>query len=130
MSIAIWLNGLGPKPALSTKFDKEIPQSSNDWHQQAESGKWHCTQYAGVPKSRGHDTPAKTTNHARHAKHSYVCNKYEIVEKGHENRAKKKNNRNMHTTGIRKNMLVLLWQSLLFQTTPAEIKKMIKVAYS
>ena len=36
---------------------------------------------------------------------------------------KKKKNRNVQTTGIQEIMLALLWQSLLFQTTPAEIKK-------
>ena len=91
--------------APSNKFAKEISQSSFGWYQQVESGKWHCTicrrDKIDGAYSRGHDTPAKTTDHARHAKHSFVCNKYEIVEKGHENRAKKKKNRNMQTTGIR-----------------------------
>ena len=50
--------------------------------------------YEGMPKSTMHIHVAmihqqKQPNHARHVKHSNVCNKYEIVGKGHENRAKK-----------------------------------------
>lgn len=83
MSIANWLTGLGPKPGCkrkadaqesdspSKKFVKEASQSSFDWYKQDESGKWHCAvcRLAKIDGaySRGHDTPAKTTNHARHA---------------------------------------------------------------
>ena len=75
--------------------------------------------------SRGHDTPAKTTNHA---KHSCVCNKYEIVEKGHENSAKKKIEICKPLVHVYGKICLFYSDSLLFQTTPAEIKKMIKVA--
>ena len=76
------------------KFVKEIPESSFDWYKQDESGKLHrmICRRAKIDGaySRAHDTSAKKTYHAIHAKHSNVCNKYGIVEKGHENRAKKK----------------------------------------
>ena len=80
-----WLLGLGPKPGTpkrkaenapesespSKKFTKEVTQTSFDWYSQDETGKWHCSicRQAKVDGaySRGHDTPAKTTNHARHA---------------------------------------------------------------
>ena len=79
-----WLLGLRPKPGVKSKaedapesaspakrFTKEVNQKSFDWYVQDESGKWHCSvcRLAKVDGaySRGHDTPAKTTNHSRHA---------------------------------------------------------------
>ena len=82
-----WLMGNGPKPGYKRKaneaseseisspakkkFTKEISQKSFDWYKQDESGKWHCSicRLAKIDSaySRGHDAPAKTTNHTRHA---------------------------------------------------------------
>ena len=95
MCIAIWFDGLGPKTGAEyliwqRGFSEQLwlAPASRVWQMPLHT---ICrrTKIDGA-YSRGHDTPAKTTNHARHAKQSYICNKYEIVEKGHENRAKKK----------------------------------------
>ena len=86
-----WLMGNGPKPGYKQKadeaseseisspakkkFTKEISQKSFDWYKQDESGKWHCSicRLAKIDSaySRGHDAPAKTTNHTRHASCKY-----------------------------------------------------------
>ena len=96
MSLVNWLSGTGPKPGLKRKLDdatesesesgpdkkkkpKEMAQKNFDWYKQDESGKWHCT-ICRVAKldnayAKGHDTPAKTTNHSRHSacKYGFLC---------------------------------------------------------
>lgn len=83
MSLHAWLTGESPKPggkrklednAIESprkKFSKEITQNSFEWYQMDSDKKWHCTVCRAAnmdnPYSRGHEKPAKTTNHLRHA---------------------------------------------------------------
>ncbi|MEW8546314.1 MAG: hypothetical protein AB2693_22585 [Candidatus Thiodiazotropha sp.] len=89
MSLDSWLCGTGAKPGYKRKADeaaesgppkkkfvKEVNQNSFDWYKQDESGLWHCTvcREAKIDSAyaRGHDKPAKTTNHSRHASCKYL----------------------------------------------------------
>jgi hypothetical protein len=57
-------------------FSKSLNQASFDWYVKDSEGLWHCklcrdakfdNQYA-----KGHEIPAKTTNHGRHAACEYI----------------------------------------------------------
>ena len=89
MSLANWLSEVGPKPGTKRKIDvdsdaespskrkftKGFSQKNFDWYQLDDTGKWHCNvcRQASIENAyaRGHDTPAKTTNHTRHASCKY-----------------------------------------------------------
>lgn len=89
MSLENWLVGLAPKPGYKRKaddepssspskkrFTKELNQDSFSWYKLDAEGKWHCSvcREAKIESAyaRGHDTPAKTTNHSRHAGCKYL----------------------------------------------------------
>ena len=91
MSLASWLKGDSLKPSSKRgcddsnsesisppskkHFSKEMNQASFDWYVQDDKKLWHCklcreckldSAYA-----EGHEKPAKTTNHMRHAACKY-----------------------------------------------------------
>ena len=92
MSLHSWLIGGSPKPGSKRKlseinddevlespkkkFTKGISQGSFDWYKLDENNKWHCTvcRSANVDGAynHGHEKPAKTTNHLRHAACKYL----------------------------------------------------------
>lgn len=89
MSLTSWLKGEMPKPSskrkyeddaevVSTpqrKFKKANCQKSYDWYIVDSDGVWHCSVCRNAKLdtayARGHDVPAKTTNHDRHVTCKY-----------------------------------------------------------
>lgn len=81
MSLSSWLKGEPPsKKRKHQETESESPKRSfkklnsqvtYDWYVKDDSGLWHCslcrTAKFESPYSRGHEVPAKTTNHDRHA---------------------------------------------------------------
>lgn len=91
MSLENWLLGLSPKPGTKRKadaefeapspkrkFTKELSQNSFDWYVLDEAGLWHCSVCREAKNdsayAKGHENPAKTTNHSRHASCKYWGN--------------------------------------------------------
>ena len=57
------------------KFVKNLNQASFDWYVCDEKGLWHCSVCREAKSdniyAHGHERPAKTTNHKRHAECKY-----------------------------------------------------------